>query len=187
MLAANGTPSMETAPYVADCRKLWEEYGESVLPTDGAFEIGPIASVDVTNDLASLRQVLASNRALAYGTRLYTDWVSYKGDPVPYVGNGIIKKNKDLKPAGHCMLIRARRKPLKPLCAGMPGESGWTCGDDTRVLPPHFAREAAGAAGTRHSPRPLIFRGPGRSQPNSRACAARSRSCVCERRLLFES
>src|ERR1700738_529151 len=31
-----------------------------------------------------------------------------------------------------------------------------TCGDDTRVLPPHFAHEAAGAAGTRHSPRPLL-------------------------------
>jgi hypothetical protein len=29
---------------------------------------------------------------------------------------------------------RARRKPLKPLRAGMPGESGWTCGDYARVL-----------------------------------------------------
>jgi hypothetical protein len=53
---------------------------------------------------------------------------------------------------------RARRKPLKPLRAGMPGESGWTCGDDARVLTSPFAREAAGAAGTRHSPRPLFGR-----------------------------
>src|SRR4029079_19762110 len=29
---------------------------------------------------------------------------------------------------------RARRKPLKPLRAGMSGESGWTHGDDARVL-----------------------------------------------------
>jgi hypothetical protein len=45
-------------------------------------------------------------------------------------------------------------KLLKPLRAGMPGESGWTCGDYARVLTSHFAREAAGATGTRHSPRP---------------------------------
>src|SRR5216684_1410364 len=29
---------------------------------------------------------------------------------------------------------RARNKPLKPLRAGMPGESGCTCGDYARVL-----------------------------------------------------
>ena len=114
ILAANGTPSMKTAPYVADCSKLWKEYGERVLPTAGAFQIGPIGAVDVTNDLTSLKQVLASNRALAYGTRLYKDWLSYKGDPVPYVGNGCIKKNKDLKPVGHCMLIIGYDESIGP-------------------------------------------------------------------------
>src|SRR5260370_6395018 len=48
---------------------------------------------------------------------------------------------------------RARRKPLKPLRAGMPGVPVYSlllvC-----VLPLPSAREAAGAAGTRHSPRP---------------------------------
>src|SRR6266851_4404531 len=51
---------------------------------------------------------------------------------------------------------RARNNPLKPLRAGMPGESGATCGDYARVLVSHFAREAMGALGTRHSPRPLF-------------------------------
>jgi hypothetical protein len=49
----------------------------------------------------------------------------------------------------------ARRKPLKPLRAGMPGYSGATV-VTTLVCFLHFAREAAGALGTRHSPRPLF-------------------------------
>src|SRR6266851_7479950 len=57
---------------------------------------------------------------------------------------------------------RARNKPLKPLRAGMPGDLGCTCGDYARVLHLNFAREAMGAAGTRHSPRPR-----GRNCPTS--------------------
>jgi hypothetical protein len=49
----------------------------------------------------------------------------------------------------------ARHKLLKPLRAGMPGVPVYSlllvC-----VLPIQSAREAAGAAGTRHSPRPLF-------------------------------
>jgi hypothetical protein len=89
---------------------------------------------------------------------------------------------------------RARNKPLKPLRAGMPGESGCTCGDDTRVLPTNFAREAAGAASTRHSPRPLLRVAPrpllrvaprslGRSfMHNSGAIAPRGRGRIYEAR-----
>src|SRR5260370_7743962 len=48
---------------------------------------------------------------------------------------------------------RARHTPLKPLRAGMPGDSGVLV--VTRaLLPLQSAHEAAGAAGTRHSPRP---------------------------------
>jgi hypothetical protein len=50
---------------------------------------------------------------------------------------------------------RARYKPLKPLRAGMPGVSGGPVAT-TLVCFFYFAREAAGAAGTRHSPRPLL-------------------------------
>src|SRR5229473_109209 len=50
---------------------------------------------------------------------------------------------------------RARRKPLKPLRAGMPGDSGVLV--VTRVLSTTpFAHETAGAAGIRHPPRPLL-------------------------------
>src|SRR6267378_6723178 len=49
---------------------------------------------------------------------------------------------------------RARRKPLKPLRAGMPGDPGATV-VTTLVCYQHTAHEAAGATGTRHSPRPL--------------------------------
>src|ERR1700731_443966 len=52
---------------------------------------------------------------------------------------------------------RARHKPLKPLRAGMPGVPVYSlllvC-----VLPIQSAHGTAGAAGTRHSPRPLSGR-----------------------------
>src|SRR5665213_316748 len=48
---------------------------------------------------------------------------------------------------------RVRRKPLKPLRAGMPGDPGATV-VTTLVRSLHFAHEAAGATGTRHSPLP---------------------------------
>src|ERR1019366_1312952 len=49
---------------------------------------------------------------------------------------------------------RARSKPLKPLRAGMPGDPGATV-VTTLVCYQHTAHEAAGATGTRYSPRPL--------------------------------
>ncbi len=52
---------------------------------------------------------------------------------------------------------RVRRKPLKPLRAGMPGDPG---GPVVTMLVcfSNFACEAAGASSTRHSPRPLNSR-----------------------------
>jgi hypothetical protein len=70
---------------------------------------------------------------------------------------------------------RARRKPLKPLRAGMPGDSGVLV--VTRVLSTlPSAHEAAGAAGTRHSPRPQ--KGAKRPCTTRAHRAARSRSHV---------
>jgi hypothetical protein len=53
---------------------------------------------------------------------------------------------------------RARNRPLKPLRAGMPGDSG-DLAVTMLVWFIFFPREAAGAAGTRHSPRPLLGEG----------------------------
>src|SRR5882724_425092 len=49
----------------------------------------------------------------------------------------------------------ARRKPLKPLRAGMPGDSGVLVVTRVRSTTTS-AHEAAGATGIRHSPRPLL-------------------------------
>jgi len=70
---------------------------------------------------------------------------------------------------------RARSKPLKPL-----RREGrvfrWTCGDALACFP-HFARGAAGAAGTRFSLRPLIFRANGSSIARAFR-AAGSQKCI---------
>jgi len=78
---------------------------------------------------------------------------------------------------------RVRRNPLKPLRAGMPGDSGVLV--VTRVRSTNkSAHEAAGAAGTRHSPRPL---GAGDSATPRTPRVARSKKCAklyqrhCER------
>jgi hypothetical protein len=65
---------------------------------------------------------------------------------------------------------RARSKPLKPLRAGMPGDSGVTAVNTRVHLPLPCAHEAAGAQGTRHSPRPSW----GRRRP----CRGRARSLL---------
>lgn len=120
ILAGGGTPTMAQAPYVPGaqggsaaeqassnpyCTALWKAYGSQNLPPDPAFAVKPIAAVSakVTDQI---KQILASGRALAYGTSLYTDFFRYQGDPVPYVGNGQIYINrKTNKPGGHAMLI----------------------------------------------------------------------------------
>src|SRR3981189_1590231 len=65
---------------------------------------------------------------------------------------------------------RARRKPLKPLRAGMPGDSGVLV--VTRVRSTTIiAHETAGALGIRRSPRPLWAEDTAKPRAH---CAARS-------------
>src|SRR5277367_3520678 len=52
---------------------------------------------------------------------------------------------------------RARSKLLKPSRAGMPGDPGATVVTNARAY--YSTRAAAGATGTRHSPRPLYSLG----------------------------
>jgi len=70
----------------------------------------------------------------------------------------------------------------------MPAETVWACGDYARVLYLSFAREAMGAAGTRHSLRPLFswangFVRLGRITPPG----ANARRRHCEERLVRRS
>ena len=72
---------------------------------------------------------------------------------------------------------RARRNPLKPLRAGMPGVSGVLV--VTRVRSTNkSAHETAGALGIRHSPRPLWARDLATARAH---CAAGSQMCVWSR------
>jgi hypothetical protein len=66
---------------------------------------------------------------------------------------------------------RARRKPLKPLRAGTPGDSGVLVVTRVRSITP-IAHEAAGATGIRRSPRPLWARDSCKARAH---CVARSR------------
>lgn len=103
-LAKGGTPSLADAPYIPECQTLWTRYGSGSLPPDPAFLIPEYRKVTTTN-LTFIKRVLASGGALAYATALYTDWASYRGDPVPYVGNGVPSRKRDGSLVGHCMLI----------------------------------------------------------------------------------
>jgi hypothetical protein len=75
---------------------------------------------------------------------------------------------------------RARYKPLKPLRAGMPGFSGGPVVTNARAF--YTTRAAAGALGTRHSPRPpgrrILAQQLGRFAPRDRGVASAHRTIV---------
>jgi C1A family cysteine protease len=106
ILSQTGTPNLANAPYYANCQELVTLYHDpkNPPPMDSAFKLGKTTTVQ-TSDAESIKRTLSANRPLAYGTRLYTDWRSYRGEPVPYVGNDKIAKRKNGKDAGHCMMI----------------------------------------------------------------------------------
>jgi hypothetical protein len=76
---------------------------------------------------------------------------------------------------------RARRKPLKPLRAGMPGDSGCNRGDYARVVF-IFPTRGCGCNGARHSPRPR-FRGRTNDARLGRASVARTNRVDASSRL----
>jgi hypothetical protein len=66
------------------------------------------------------------------------------------------------------------KETVTPSRAGMPGDSGRNRGDYARVVF-IFPREAAGAAGARHSPRPLWAEATGKTRADR---AAGMRNCI---------
>src|SRR5712675_3597139 len=66
---------------------------------------------------------------------------------------------------------RSRRKPLKPLRAGMPGDPGATVVTNARAF--YTTHAAADALGIRHSPRPpgrMVLAKLGRIAPRECGC-----------------
>ncbi len=107
ILAANGAANLQTAPYFTDCQSLTSYYSTNPTPpADSRFALTGATAVDTTNQ-NGLKQLLASNCAIAYGTRLYYGWNDYKGDPPIYyvTGANFIRNPLTGKLAGHCMLI----------------------------------------------------------------------------------
>jgi hypothetical protein len=105
-----GTPSLQAAPNYESCSKNWTAYPKSstIPPGSPSFAIPGYGSTTVTGPegLNNMRSFIASGVPLVYGTYLYTDFPTYNGADVPYVGSGIYRINTNTgKPAGHCMLI----------------------------------------------------------------------------------
>lgn len=142
----DGTASMASAPYVPDCTTLWQAYANATIPGNKDFAISGVQGV-ATSDLDSIKQVLASGRALAYGTRLFSDWGTYQGDPSPYWGNGtVLTSNKTDKPAGHCMLIIGYDNSLGAIRLQNSQGSDWGSGGYVWIAYATFQRLAQGTA-----------------------------------------
>jgi hypothetical protein len=85
-----------------------------------------------------------SRRKMPGFARLRSGYRTFSATSLPARG----RMPRDLVATG-----RSRRKPLKPLRAGMPGDPGATV--VTTPCAFYTAHGTAGATGTRHSPRPL--------------------------------
>ena len=111
-LSSNGgTAALSAAQNQTTCSDNWNAYGPGTTPiaADASFAVPGVGVTSISNGtqgLNNMRTIIASGVPLAYGTRLYTDFPPYDGTPSPYVGNGVILKNKTTgKDAGHCMMI----------------------------------------------------------------------------------
>ena len=103
-----GTASMAQAENLTGCSAAWSAWGTPTVSPNWQFQVmqyqgTPLKGPDGLNNM---RNLIWMNTTIVYGTSLYTDFSTYDGSPVPYVGNGIIAINKKTgKPVGHCMVI----------------------------------------------------------------------------------
>jgi hypothetical protein len=104
-----GTASMQAAPVLQGCAPAWSTWGSTTTtPPDGQFQTLAWTGMTLegSDGLANVRTVISAGTPIVYGTGLYTDFPTYTGTPVPYVGNGQWLYNKKTgKKAGHCMMI----------------------------------------------------------------------------------
>lgn len=141
ILSKGGTASLASAPYVPSCTQLWADYGGGAPAADSRFTLSPVKAIATTN-LPALKRVIASNRVLTFGTGLFTDWSSYDGTTVPYVGNGIVAKEKDGSRVGHCMMIIGYDDELQAVLIQNSEGSDW--GGTFTGAPPNAGRTDAG-------------------------------------------
>jgi len=138
-LKTTGSPNCAVAPYFSDCPDLVAKYKDQTCQSDLRFNIQSTAVVS-TSDLDSVRQVLASNRPLAWCTNLYTDFVSYHGDPPVYVGNGILGKSV------HCMVLLGYDDSTNAVFIQNSFGANWGVGGRAWIAYPTFQKLAKGAA-----------------------------------------
>src|ERR1700676_157523 len=147
-LRCSGTSAVETTsecthppcPWPRRYRRQRARLVPSSTPFLARFGLEAHATVRVEEDTGSVPRSPTGSRPLsAIGLR------SSDGRLVRTARSHILADFAD---------TRVRRKPLKPLRAGMPGDSGVLVVTRVRSTTTS-AHEAAGALGTRRSPRPL--------------------------------
>jgi hypothetical protein len=156
-----GTASLQAAPNCETCSENWSAYGpkgSTFAPGSPSFAIPNYASTTVAgpDGLNNMRSFIASGVPLVYGAYLYTDFPTYNGADVPYIGSGIYRINTNTgKPAGHCMLIigynDAYQGPDGPIGAVYIQNSfgaGWGANGYVWMAYPTFQAMAQGTAFT---------------------------------------
>ncbi len=108
LTAHDGTPTVATAPLTTGCNAAWSAYAAGGRTADAAFVPPAWSKISVVGQsgIQNVRNMIGRGIPLAYGTRLYTDFPTYEGAPVPYVGSGqILNKKGTDQPAGHVMMV----------------------------------------------------------------------------------
>ena len=124
-----GTASMQDAPSLQGCAPAWSAWGgTTTAPVNAQFQT--LAwngmSLEGSTGLANLRAVISAGTPIVYGTGLYTDFPTYAGTPVPYVGSGEWLYNKKTgKKAGHCMMIIGYDDTMGAVLIQNSFGSGW--------------------------------------------------------------
>lgn len=111
-----GTASMAAAPNEYYCGPAWTSWGAHTLSPNWMFQPMAWAGVELTGPegLDNLYNLIALGIPIAYGCWLYTDFKTYAGSPVPYVGNGIWAVGANGSKVGHVMMIIGYDQNLGP-------------------------------------------------------------------------
>jgi len=138
-LQNEGSPNCETAPYYNDCTQLTNAYKNATCPSDTRFNITQTKVVP-TADFDSIRQVLASDRPLAWCTGLYSDFIHYDGSPPIYTGNGVLTKMV------HCMVLLGYDDSKEAVYIQNSFGPGWGAGGRAWIAYDTFQKLAKGSA-----------------------------------------